>query len=104
MNKNFSVYGLASFEGDQLTGFLHYILHPVTGHIEPVCYMQDVFVAPPYRGKGTAKQLIEALSELGKKEGWARLYWMAEQNNIAAQKLYRDIGVRLNFSFHVLPL
>lgn len=98
------VYGLGAYIDDNMAGLLHYILHPVTGHINPVCYMQDVFVDPAQRRKGVAKALIAELARTGKTNDWARIYWLAENDNIAAQNLYRTIGVKLNFSLHVLPL
>ena len=99
------VYGLALFDGEHetnLIGFLHYILHPTTGFIEPACYMQDLFIAPDFRRQGMAKRLIWELNEIGQREEWARIYWFAEQGNEAAQKLYKNIGISMNFSLHML--
>lgn len=98
------VHGLAACVEDRMAGLLHYVLHPVTGHIAPVCYMQDVFVAPDFRRRGIARALVETLAETGKDAGWARIYWLAENDNVAAQALYRTLGVRLNFSLYILPL
>ena len=39
-----------------------------------------------------------------KAENYSRLYWLAETNNEAAQKLYETFGYKLDFTFHVLPL
>lgn len=103
-NPVFPVHGLVARKNEQLTGLVHYILHPVTGHIMPACYMQDVFVDPAFRKQGIARQLVEHLTDLGKREKWARLYWLAETNNIAAQNLYKNLGVKLDFTFHVMPL
>lgn len=99
-----AVYGLGAFDGDVLHGLLHYILHPVTGALNHACYMQDVFVNEPHRGQGLAKRLIWELADIGKREQWARLYWLAEASNEAAQNLYKTLGVRLDFTLHVMPL
>jgi ribosomal protein S18 acetylase RimI-like enzyme len=104
LDKNSSVNGLVAEANGQLAGLIHYILHPTTGHIEPVCYMQDVYVDEPYRQNGIARKMVEQLVNIARKEQWARLYWLAENNNIAAQKLYKNIGVKLDFSLHVLPI
>lgn len=104
MNSESAVCGLGAFTDGEMVGFLHYILHPVTGHIAPVCYMQDVFIDPAHRKKGLARALLKELAATGKKEGWARIYWLAESGNKAAQALYRTIGVKLDFTLHVLPL
>lgn len=100
----FPVHGLGAFKDGQLVALLHYVLHPVTGHIDPVCYMQDVYVDPAHRRKGVARKLIESLARTGHENNWARIYWLAEQDNIAAQKLYKDIGIKLNFTLHIMPL
>ena len=98
------VGGLAAFDGHTLCGILHYILHPTTGSLRPVCYMQDLFVLPAHRKKGCARNLLKCLSEKGMHDGWERIYWIADNNNDDAQALYKNIGIKLNFSMHVLPL
>lgn len=98
------VHGLGAFQDDVMLGLVHYVVHPVTGSIEPVCYMQDLYVDPKHRQKGVARALVKALSEIGKKENWNRMYWLAETNNIAAQNLYKNLGVKLNFTLHVWPI
>lgn len=103
-NPGSPVYGLAAWLEGKLAGILHFILHPVTGHVEPACYMQDLFIAPDFRQRGIASALIVELGKLARREKWARLYWLAEADNKAAQALYKNIGVKLNFTFHVMPL
>lgn len=103
-NPEHPVNGLGAFDGDQLVGILHYILHNTTGFIEPVCYMQDLYVDPDQRKKGTARKLVKELEKIAKKEKWGRVYWLAETNNEAAQALYKDIGVKIDFTVHILPL
>jgi len=98
-----NVQGLGVFEKGTLLGFLHYILHPTTGYIEPACYMQDLYIHPGHRRHGYARRLIWELHEIGKKEHWARLYWFADKGDIAAQNLYKTLGIPMNFSLHMLP-
>lgn len=99
-----SVCGMGAWIDGKMAGLVHYILHPVTGHIEPVCYMQDVYVDPAFRRRGIGKALVGSVAAQGRQRGWARLYWLAEDNNEAAHALYREIGVKLNFDLYVLPL
>lgn len=98
----FSVYGLCAVRGGEMLGFVHYVLHPTTGSLAPVCYMQDLYVDPAHRGNGVARRLVEHLVRVHKREKWARMYWIAEAENIAAQKLYSNIGVKIDFTVHVL--
>jgi RimJ/RimL family protein N-acetyltransferase len=37
-------------------------------------------------------------------ENWARIYWLADGSNDAAQRLYKNLGVKLDFSLHIMPL
>lgn len=104
LNPIYPVHGLLAQADGKAVGLVHYILHPVTGHIEPVCYMQDLYVEPAFRRRGIARLLIAELAAVGAAERWARLYWLAEENNPEAQGLYKKLGVKLNFSLHVLPL
>ncbi|HBR69691.1 MAG TPA: N-acetyltransferase [Rhodospirillaceae bacterium] len=97
-----SVHGLCALRGGEMIGLVHYVLHPTTGSLAPVCYMQDLYVDPTHRGKGVARKLVEHLVQIHKREKWARMYWIAEADNKAAQKLYKNIGVKIDFTVHVL--
>ncbi|HEY8191136.1 MAG TPA: GNAT family N-acetyltransferase, partial [Alphaproteobacteria bacterium] len=104
LNPIFPVHGFAARVDGKMVGLMHYTLHPVTGHIQPVCYMQDLYTDLAFRRQGIAKMLVAHLAATGRREEWARLYWLAEAKNEAAQRLYRDIGFRLDFTLHVMPL
>lgn len=102
-NPKETVHGLGAFDdAGNLQGFLHYILHPTTGFMEPACYMQDLYTAEDHRRQGIAKRLVWELNDIGKREKWARIYWFAENNNMAAQNLYKNLGIPMNFSLHML--
>lgn len=104
-NPKEDVFGFGAFdETGALCGFLHYILHPTTGFKEPACYMQDLYVNVKYRRQGIAKHLVLTLNEMGQAQKWARIYWFAEEGNDAVQKLYKDLGVKMNFSLHMLHI
>ncbi|MCB1782828.1 MAG: GNAT family N-acetyltransferase [Alphaproteobacteria bacterium] len=102
--ENTQVNGLCIVRGDEMMGIVHYILHPTTGQINPVCYMQDVYIAPAHRRKGLAKKLVEDVVRIGEKEKWGRMYWLTPNDNIEARALYRSLGIKLDFSFYVLPI
>ena len=104
MNPDNPVKGLVAAGQGELMGLVHYVLHPTTGAIEPACYMQDVFVDPEHRKKGVARALVNEVVTIGRKERWSRLYWLAEADNVAAQGLYKSLGVKLDFTLHVMPL
>lgn len=97
------VFALGAFDGENLVGFLSYVLHPVTGFIEPACYMQDLYIDEPYRRQGHAQCLVRELHDLSKERGWSRLYWFAEKQNEAVQGLYQNLGVKVPFDLFMLP-
>tara|TARA_A200000113_G_scaffold180453_1_gene166259 strand:- start:656 stop:1090 length:435 start_codon:yes stop_codon:yes gene_type:complete len=103
LDEKSGVFGIVAEEKGKLLGLTHFVLHPTTGAVNDACYMQDVFVDPNSRGKGIAHKMVQHLARLGRKEKWARMYWMAESDNVAAQALYKNIGHKLNFTFHVMP-
>ena len=57
-----------------MVGFSISLLHEGTWVVEPVCYLEDLFVDPSCRGKGIGRKLIEDLVTSGKSQGWSRLY------------------------------
>ena len=104
MDPGSTVKGLCAVGRGEIMGLVHYILHPTTGAVEPACYMQDVFVDPEHRRKGNARALVQDVVRIGLKSRWSRLYWLAEADNQAAQALYKTLGVKLDFTLHVMPL
>lgn len=103
-NPKESVFGLGIFTNEGiLQGFLHYVLHPTTGYIEPACYMQDLFIDEKYRRQGLARRLVWELNEIGIREKWARIYWFAENKNEAVKNLYKNLGIPMDFTLFMLP-
>jgi GNAT superfamily N-acetyltransferase len=64
------------------------VVHENTWETQPVCYLEDLFVAPAARGHGLGAALIEWLRNSMRAEGWARLYWMTRRDNDTARALY----------------
>lgn len=69
-------------------GFAHCVVHENTWETQPVCYLEDLYVAPGARGRGIGRALLEWLVAAMRAEGWARLYWMTHRDNAQARRLY----------------
>jgi ribosomal protein S18 acetylase RimI-like enzyme len=95
---------LAVSNDDEVIGLLHGVVHPVAGSINPVCYMQDLFVHPAHRRQGIAKKLLDVLATKGRAAHWDRIYWLTDRQNNEAQALYKNAAITLDFSFHILPI
>lgn len=78
---------VAEVEG-AVAGFAHCVVHENTWETQPVCYLEDLYVAPHARLGGVGRALIEWLRNAMRAEGWARLYWMTREDNTAARRLY----------------
>lgn len=89
-----SAGGFAAHDGEQLVGFLHYLVHPTTWDVRQACYLEDLFVAESHRGAGAGRALIEALAATGRDRGWSQIHWLTEGDNVVAQRLYDRIAKR----------
>jgi GNAT superfamily N-acetyltransferase len=72
----------------KVVGFANCVIHENTWEMQPVCYLEDLFVQINARGNGAGKALIEWLRNAMRAEGWARLYWVTGADNAMARKLY----------------
>ena len=78
--------------GREVIGFVNCVLHANTWAIDPVCYLEDLFVDPNARGQGAGRALIEAVIERAKSMQWHRVYWRTKKDNEAAQALYDKLA------------
>jgi ribosomal protein S18 acetylase RimI-like enzyme len=74
--------------GGEVCGFSLSVLHSGTWTTDPVCYLEDLFVAPEQRGRGIGEALIRDLVTTAKSKGWSRLYWHTRASNAAARSVY----------------
>ena len=71
---------------------MHYIFHRHGWQIEDVCYLQDLYVAPEARGRGAGRPLIEAVYAAADAAGGPNVYWLTEETNATARRLYDRVG------------
>jgi GNAT superfamily N-acetyltransferase len=85
-------HGLLALEGEAPVGLVHYIFHRHGWQIEDACYLQDLYVAPEARGTGAGRALIEAVYAAADAAGRPNVYWLTEETNATARRLYDRIG------------
>jgi GNAT superfamily N-acetyltransferase len=95
---------VATDAGDTAIGFILYVTHPYGWSSRSVCYLQDLYVRPESRRRGCGRALIEALSDVGRRAGWLKIYWMTQEDNVPARRLYDTIAVRSPLVRYDLPL
>lgn len=105
LDEEVPLFGFLAYTDERTpVGFCHYALHPIAGAIEPAAYMQDLFTLPQHRRRGHARSMLDALVKQGQQEHWDRILWIVEHQNSAAQKLYSNFGMKLEFNFYIYPI
>ncbi|SMY09661.1 GNAT family N-acetyltransferase [Flavimaricola marinus] len=89
--------GLVAEVDGEIVGITHYIYHLHGWRVEKVCYLQDLFVAPQARGMGVAQSLIEAVYAAADAAGCPSVYWMTQEDNATARRLYDRIATLTPF-------
>lgn len=91
------VHALVAEQGEDILGLAHFLFHRSTISIQPVCYLQDLFVEKDARGKGVARALIEAVYERAQAVSASRVYWQTHESNETAMKLYDKLAEKSGF-------
>jgi len=93
-----AIKGFGAFdENDKMVGIVHYLFHPVTWSKTDRCYLEDLFASPEARGKGVGRALIEAVEKEAVNAGADQLYWLTEDFNHTAHKLYDKVADKTPF-------
>ena len=71
-----------------LIGITHYMYQETAWSAAPLCYLQDFYVDEALRSTGAGRKLIEAVSAAAKEYGAGRLYWLTQDHNEVARRLY----------------
>lgn len=82
---------LAEVEGNPV-GLVHWLFHSHMWKIEPVCYLQDLYADPHVRGTGLGRALIEHVYAEADRAGCPSVYWLTQDFNHTARKLYDRVG------------
>jgi GNAT superfamily N-acetyltransferase len=96
-------HGLVAEKGGRLLGLTHFVYHRHGWKIEDVCYLQDLYARPDARGTGVGRALIEAVYATAARDGAPCVYWLTQDFNETARKLYDRIGVLTPFVKYQRP-
>lgn len=98
------IHGLAARREGAIVGITHYLFHPTAWAIAPACYLQDLYVDEAARRTGAGRALIEAVAERARERGASRLYWLTQENNAVARRLYDRLARHSGFIRYEYPL
>ncbi|APX11276.1 GNAT family N-acetyltransferase [Tateyamaria omphalii] len=73
-------------------GLAHYLFHRHGWNVENVCYLQDLYADPAVRGRGIGRALIEGVYAAADAVGAPSVYWLTQDFNTQARKLYDRVG------------
>lgn len=76
----------------RLVGLTHFLFHRHAWKTEDVCYLQDLYADPQVRGTGVGRALIEAVYAEADRRSAPSVYWLTQEFNHAARRLYDRVG------------
>ena len=86
-------YGFVAVDGEgALVGLTHYLFHITTWSPAQRCYLNDLFTAPAARGQGAGRMLIEAVASASAARGAGQVWWLTQDSNEEARKLYDRVA------------
>ncbi len=88
---------LVAEQDGTLVGLAHYLFHRHGWSAENVCYLQDLYAAPESRGTGVGRALIEGVYAAADAAGAPNVYWLTQNFNSTARRLYDRIGTLTPF-------
>jgi GNAT superfamily N-acetyltransferase len=84
--------GIVVVLDEEVVGFAHHVVHPHTWGTGDVCYLEDLVVHPDHRGVGAGRLLIEALTQRARELGCTSVYWITQEDNVTARRLYDRVA------------
>lgn len=75
-------------------GFAFYFYNYSTWQGRPGLYLEDLFVRPPFRGKGIGKALLIYLAQVAIRENCGRFQWQVLDWNRPAIDFYESLGAK----------
>jgi GNAT superfamily N-acetyltransferase len=91
------VWAIVAEDAGRLVGLTHYLYHRSTTRLSDICYLQDLFTAEAFRGRGIARALIQAVYEAARGAGSSRVYWQTQASNQTARFLYDKVARHFGF-------
>lgn len=94
---------LIAEQDGRAVGLTHYLFHRHAWKVENTCYLQDLYADPDVRGTGIGRALIEAVYTAADQAGSPSVYWLTQDFNAVARRLYDRVGKRSPFIKYTRP-
>jgi GNAT superfamily N-acetyltransferase len=94
--------GFIALLGGKPVGLVHFMDHRTCWTVANNCYLQDLFTAPEARGAGVGAALIEAVRKSAVERGVTNVYWVTNEANATARRLYDRVAKNTGFIKYAL--
>jgi len=94
---------IAEWRGEP-AGFSTWFLNYSTFRGSHGIYIEDLFVRPPYRGRGIGKALMASLARRCVDEGYGRCEWAVLDWNAPSIAFYKSIGASIRDEWRICRL
>ena len=94
---------IAEWRGEP-AGFSTWFLNYSTFRGSHGIYIEDLFVRPPYRGRGIGKALMASLARRCVDEGYGRCEWAVLDWNAPSIAVYKSIGASIRDEWRICRL
>jgi len=92
---------IAELDGEP-AGFAFYFFNYSTWKGRPGIHLEDLFVRPPFRGKGIGKALLIKVAEVAVANHCARFQWDVLDWNQTAIDFYHSLGAKLMSEWRIM--
>lgn len=100
MDADHPLTGIVAEDNARLVGLAHYRAMPSPLRGGNLGFLDDLIVAPKYRGSDAAKLLLGALKSVGKEQKWAKIRWITRDDNYRARTLYDKVATKTNWAMY----
>ena len=85
-------------------GFAHYrsFCRPLSASVGG--FLDDLFVTPSARGSEVGKELIKAITIVGKEKKWSVIRWITAENNYRARSSYDKLAAQTKWITYDIKL
>jgi GNAT superfamily N-acetyltransferase len=67
-------------------------------------FLDDLYVAPEWRGRSVAEALVAAVAAEGRKRGWSVVRWITAEGNVRARRFYDRVAEETAWVTYQIPL
>ena len=100
MDKTHPLKGLVAEVDGRLIGLAHYRAMPRPLWGKNIGFLDDIIVAPAFRGSEAAKLLLNELKSIGYREKWGTVRWLTRDNNYRARALYDKVALKTDLNLY----